>query len=271
MQAKRKTMTSLLHHVRPFTFPAERLHRRSRIQADAFARQLDAEEPASASFSAPAGELERYFDGHLEGPGIWKWRHYFPIYERYFGPLRGKPVELMEIGIYSGGSLGMWRAYLGEECHVVGVDIEPACKAYAGKGVDVLVGDQADRGFWRKTLPALKPLHIVLDDGGHQAHQQIASFEEILPAMAPGGIYVCEDLHGRENGFAHYLTALSHHLNACRIRRTPNGTESDASGVAKWIDSIHFHPFVAVIVRTNAPAEQWQSEKHGTTWEPFLS
>jgi len=28
-----------------------------------------------------------YFEAHKEGPGIWKWRHYFDIYHRHFGGL----------------------------------------------------------------------------------------------------------------------------------------------------------------------------------------
>jgi len=27
--------------------------------------------------------LEAYFDAHIEGPGIWKWRHYFDVYDRH--------------------------------------------------------------------------------------------------------------------------------------------------------------------------------------------
>lgn len=59
----------------------------------------------------PPGELERYFDAHVEGLGIFKWRHYFPIYERHLQGFRDRDVHLVEIGVFSGGSLGMWRHY----------------------------------------------------------------------------------------------------------------------------------------------------------------
>jgi hypothetical protein len=57
--------------------------------------------------------LWQYFTNHNEGRGIWKWNHYFPIYHRHFSKFIGKPVKILEIGIYSGGSLDMWRSYFG--------------------------------------------------------------------------------------------------------------------------------------------------------------
>jgi ubiquinone/menaquinone biosynthesis C-methylase UbiE len=41
----------------------------------------------------------------------------------------GKPVRILEIGVYSGGSLDMWRDYFGPTAHVTGIDIQPACMA----------------------------------------------------------------------------------------------------------------------------------------------
>src|SRR3954451_14611077 len=78
----------------------------------------------------PPGDLERYFDAQVEGPGIWKWRHYFPIYERHLSRFRGQAVHLVEIGVFSGGSLPMWREYLGPRSRITGIDIDPACKAH---------------------------------------------------------------------------------------------------------------------------------------------
>lgn len=240
-------------------------------QADAFATVLTQEQPEAGTADVP-GDLEVHFDAYREGPGIWKWRHYFPIYEAHLNRFRGRSFSLMEIGVFSGGSMPMWRQHFGPSCQVIGVDIEPACRAYAGEGVDIVIGDQADAGFWSATLPKFPQLSVVIDDGGHKTHQQIASFESIFPTMAPGGVYICEDVHGKENGFVQYIQALGQHLHACQItsHRTAPHTTSPVSGPAKWIASIHFYPFMVVIQRTTAPPERWDSEKHGTQWEPFL-
>src|SRR2546423_12660568 len=72
-----------------------------------------ANEPTSAV--ALEGEsnnpLKNYFTSHKTGRGIWKWNHYFDIYHRYFKKFIGRRIGILEIGIYSGGSLDMWRAY----------------------------------------------------------------------------------------------------------------------------------------------------------------
>src|SRR5689334_10743723 len=63
----------------------------------------------------PGGEganpLRDFFAARREGRGIWKWDHYFEIYHRHLEPLRrrGGPLNVVEIGVYSGGSLEMWR------------------------------------------------------------------------------------------------------------------------------------------------------------------
>ena len=52
-----------------------------------------------------SSRLLAYFDSVIDGPGVWKSRHYFDIYERHFGRFRFQEnFTFMEVGIYSGGS-----------------------------------------------------------------------------------------------------------------------------------------------------------------------
>jgi Methyltransferase domain len=219
--------------------------------------------------------LRAYFDLHKEGPGIWKWNHYFDIYHRHFSRFRGRSVRLLEIGIYSGGSLAMWNDYFGPLCKVYGVDIEPACKAYESDSVKVFIGDQADRNFWKRFRQEVDAVDIVIDDGGHLTGQQIVAFEELLPYLRPGGVYVCEDLHGTLSGFASYICGFAMNLNACdrqesnvddNSRRFVFGTTPFQSSV----HSVHLYPYVTVVERTDAPIAEFVSPKHGTQWQPFL-
>lgn len=39
------------------------------------------------------------------------------------------------------------------------------------------------------------PFDVVIDDGGHLWGQQLVSLIHLWPAVAPGGLYVVEDLH----------------------------------------------------------------------------
>ncbi len=225
-----------------------------------------ANEPSKSTIKS--NWLEDYFDSHKEGPGLWKWRHYFPIYDKHFAKFRGREVHILEIGIYSGGSLDMWRAYFGEEAHVYGVDIEPACRVYEGPGKRIFIGDQSDRNFWHQFMAEVPSLDIVIDDGGHKPFQQIATLEELLPHLRPGGVYLCEDLHGRLNPFHDYINGMSRNLHAMGWRArddlvVPNDFQ-------RSIDSIHNYPFVTVIEKRVDKLDELSSPKRGTEWQPFL-
>jgi SAM-dependent methyltransferase len=219
--------------------------------------------------------LRGYFDSHREGPGIWKWNHYFEIYHKHFVQFRGRSVRVLEIGIYSGGSLSMWKDYFGPHCQVYGVDIEPACKAYECDSVKVFIGDQADRNFWKRFKQEVGAVDIVIDDGGHLPEQQIATFEELLPHIRPGGVYLCEDLHGTLNPFTSYMSGFAANLNACdRQENNVNDNERRfvfrTTSLQSAVHSVHFYPYVTVVERTDAPISELVAPKHGTQWQPFL-
>jgi hypothetical protein len=221
------------------------------------ARGTNTREPDSG------GRLAQYFDEYSEGPGLWKWRHYFPIYERHFARFRGRAVNVTEVGIYSGGSLPMWLDYFGAGAHIYGTDIEDACRAYASDRVDVFIGDQADPAFWKEFLAVVPSIEVFIDDGGHEAHQQIATLKAVLPAISPGGIYLCEDSHGPAHAFHAFVDSLGHALHAV----SPG---SEPTPFQQHVSSIHRYPLVTVIEKTLLPVPCFEAPKHGTVWEPFL-
>jgi hypothetical protein len=101
----------------------------------------------------------------------------------------------MEIGVWHGGSLQMWTRYFGRGARIVGVDIDPRCKAFASESVDIVIGDQSDRAFHAELRRRYPHVDILIDDGGHRMTQQIVTFEELFPHVQPNGVYLCEDLH----------------------------------------------------------------------------
>ena len=219
--------------------------------------------------------LEEFFDNQKEGRGIWKWRHYFEIYDRHFRAFRDRPVHFLEIGIYSGGSLSMWSQYFGLQAQIYGVDIEPACKSYETDTTKIFIGDQSDRAFWKDFRETVPLLDIVVDDGGHTPLQQRVSLEELLPHLRPGGIYLCEDITGNTNEFAFHVHQLAHQLNAFdNVAQDMNDNErrlvSKSTKLQSAIHSVHLYPFVAVIEMRPAPLVELVAPKHGTKWEPFL-
>ena len=229
---------------------------RAHSQGWRFAAQLPEREIAG---EAEPGRLETYFDAHTEGPGIWKWRHYLRAYERHFEPFVGQNVDLIEIGIFSGGSLPMWREHFGPGCTVYGVDIDPACRAYAGPNVRVFIGDQADSDFWAEFVKEVPGADIVIDDGGHEAHQQIATFEALFPCLNPGGLYICEDIHGAHHQFHSYIDGFTRGLNT--MQDDP---------LKQHVLGVHRYPYLVVIEKSSGARVDLAeaSARRGTQWHP---
>jgi hypothetical protein len=124
-----------------------------------------------------------------------KWLHYLAIYEHHFAQYRGKPLTFLEIGVFKGGSLEMWRQYLGTDASIWGVDIDPACSKYETPGTRIRIGSQADPAFLNKVVDEMGAPDLILDDGSHIAEHQVASFNILFPRLKDGGLYVIEDLH----------------------------------------------------------------------------
>jgi cephalosporin hydroxylase len=138
--------------------------------------------------------LEQYFRKN-KGRLIHKYHHYFDIYERHFQKYRNKKVVILEIGIFQGGSLQMWKEYFGKNAEIYGIDINPQCKAFEEKNINIFIGSQSDRKFLREVKRKIPKVDILIDDGGHFMKQQIITFEEMYDHVKEDGIYLCEDLH----------------------------------------------------------------------------
>jgi hypothetical protein len=210
--------------------------------------------------------LRDYFDRHAEGPGVQKWLHYFEIYHRHLAKFVGRDPVVVEIGVFSGGSLPMWRQYFGPGCRVHGVDIDPECKAFEDDNVTIHIGDQADRALWNRFREAVPRVDILIDDGGHSPEQQSVTLEEMLPHLRPGGVYICEDVHGSGNGFAEFACALVHALNAGHITAGTGVDTSPRTPFQKAIHSVHFYPFLVLIEKHESSDEEFSAPLRGTQW-----
>jgi hypothetical protein len=124
---------------------------------------------------------------------VHKWTHYFPVYERYFSRFRGEKLRFLEIGVFGGGSLDMWREYFGADAIIYGIDINPECAGLARSPSQVRIGSQDDPAFLRSVVAEMGGIDVVLDDGSHVGKHQQASFEVLFPLLNEGGIYMIED------------------------------------------------------------------------------
>lgn len=142
----------------------------------------------------PSSDLERIvFSGRCRR--IHKWLHYLPIYERHLAQYRRKRFKMLEIGVFGGGSLDMWREYFGPRAIIFGIDINPECEKLNTPQTPVRIGSQADPGLLKSVVSEMGGLDVVLDDGSHRGKHQWASFETLFPLLNEGGLYIIEDCH----------------------------------------------------------------------------
>ncbi len=139
-------------------------------------------------------DLDRFFyqSNHRV---IHKVAHYTEAYERFFTRYRNREVKVLEIGVFKGGSLQMWKHYFGEKAEIIGVDINSECKKYEETGIKIYIGDQENKEFLQLLKKELGKVDIIIDDGGHTMRQQIVSFEELFDMLNEDGVYLCEDVH----------------------------------------------------------------------------
>lgn len=119
--------------------------------------------------------------------------NYFQIYSDLFAHLRGVDCTFIETGILNGGSLFMWRKWLGEKARIIGVDLNPAAKKWEEFGFEIYIGDQGDPVFWRNSFREIGRFDALLDDGGHQSFQQIVTLAEAVKAAKSKCIIAIED------------------------------------------------------------------------------
>lgn len=118
---------------------------------------------------------------------------YFPAYAELFRHLRGTKCIFVETGVLDGGSLFMWRDWLGEQARIIGIELNPEAARWREHGFEIFIGDQGDPEFWRNTLGAIGQFDALLDDGGHQSFQQIVTASEAIKFAKSRCVIVVED------------------------------------------------------------------------------
>jgi hypothetical protein len=155
-----------------------------------------------ANALAATTELERLFWTHT-GRLVYKWPHYLLIHQRYLGGFKTgfrqadgtlRPLRLLEIGVSHGGSLELWRRFLGPEAVIYGIDIDPRCAILDRPDLPVRIGSQADPVFLATVVMEMGGVDIVIDDGSHVAVHQQASIDVLLPMLSDAGLYIVEDI-----------------------------------------------------------------------------
>jgi|ERR1035437_2387986 hypothetical protein len=198
-------------------------------------------------------DLEEYFYQN-KGRLISKWDHYFEVYDKHFQQYRNKEVTILEIGVFHGGSLQMWKSYFGDKAKIYGIDINPKCKDLEEDNIKIFIGSQSDKAFLRNVKAQIPKVDILIDDGGHTMKQQIVSFKELFDHIKEDGIYLCEDIHTsywlrfgggyrRRGTFIEFSKRFVDYLNAYHS----NQRSLKVNEFTKSVNSLHFYDSMLVI------------------------
>lgn len=184
-----------------------------------------------------------------------KWWHYFEVYHTFFQKYVGTNVKILEIGVFKGGSMQMWRDYFGEKAVIVGIDIDEKCKVFEEDNIKICIGSQGDKAFLTEVSENWGPFDIVLDDGSHMMEHQIITFETLFPLLKEGGVFVCEDCHTsymssygggykRKESFMEYSKNFTDCVNSQHV----NCHEKDQlPSYANYIKACHYYDSIVVV------------------------
>ncbi len=136
---------------------------------------------------------------------------YFDIYENLFNEFKNKPITFVEVGIYGGGSLFMWKKYFHPKSRIIGIDLNPKSKNYEKYGFEIFIGDQENEKFWQTFYKKVGKVDILLDDGGHTDIQQTQTLISSVNNIKENGIIAIEDVH------TSYLTEFGNPSNSSFI------------------------------------------------------
>ncbi len=120
---------------------------------------------------------------------------YLGWYEEALRDRRDQSFTLFEIGVFRGGSLATWGEFF-ERATIVGMDINPhVSQTGLRPNTHVRIGDASKLEFLDEVVAEFGHPHVVVDDGSHFWHHQIEALRYLWPRIAPGGLFIMEDIH----------------------------------------------------------------------------
>ena len=100
-----------------------------------------------------------------------------------------KVTNLLEIGIYEGGSIKLWRDYF-INAQIDAVDIRDCSSKLDSDRIKCMVSNAYNKDFV-KTLPLYD---IIIDDGSHALHDMIFLVNHYSQLLKDDGMLVIEDV-----------------------------------------------------------------------------
>jgi hypothetical protein len=123
---------------------------------------------------------------------------YLAYYDPFLAQWVDKRITLLELGIFRGESIALWRDYFPQGT-IVGIDknLSRLTRTHdLGERIHLFQGKQDDTGFLTQVASQTAPdgYDIIVDDASHDAEPTKISFWHLFDNhLKPGGLYVIED------------------------------------------------------------------------------
>jgi len=145
-------------------------------------------------------------DKHGTDKGSIKHR-YSEMYQLLFLPFQNRPINLLEMGLQIGGpehgkdkdrptsdlpSVRMWLEFF-EKAHIYGLDVSDF-SWFSEERFTFTRCDMDKRDAIIMATADLPVMDVIIDDASHASHHQQNGFLELWDKLAPGGLYIIEDL-----------------------------------------------------------------------------
>ncbi|MGJ8684497.1 MAG: hypothetical protein ACSHWW_07735 [Nonlabens sp.] len=188
-------------------------------------------------------------------------KSYIDIYDSYFKDKRDDEISFLEIGVKEGYSLETWNSYF-TNGKIKGLDIDPRCKKFEKKGIEIAIGSQIDIDFLKKAFIDIPEFDVILDDGAHVNHMIKKTFNYLFyDRLKSGGMYIIEDL-----GCSYSKLQTEHNVKESWPGMKYNGNETldndrsemdtffnqliyDLDHLKGEVFSIHFYSRICIITK----------------------
>lgn len=120
---------------------------------------------------------------------------YLHVYDQLFQSMVHQPIKLLEVGVYRGGSLRLWRDYF-PNGQITGVDLKLPDNLQDEERISVFQGSQDDGPFLHQVASKVAPdgFDIIIDDASHLGDLTRKTFWHLFEQhLKPGGFYIIED------------------------------------------------------------------------------
>ncbi len=134
-----------------------------------------------------------------------QWHSYIEnFYSKTFANKQHTARNVLEVGIYTGGSLKLWRDYF-VNATVFGIDtrstdlLSEFTLSFNELRMYQIYGD----AYSDELVQSLKNNYydIIIDDGPHTIESQCMFAQKYFDKLKPGGYFVCEDIASLENWY----------------------------------------------------------------------